>query len=391
MSKLDDARKWKSEHPDFPLTPHPNGQWAKKIRGVVHYFGPLANVQGALNLWLREKDYLIAGVVPPAADRSLTVACLVDNYIDDMIGRIAARKAARGTLYNYTAVRAACIESGISVVAVSSLKPSHFAALEKHLESKLSLATQGKIIVGVRSILKWGRQMRMVSGEIDFGPRFHPPAIHEVEADRDERGISRWIDREPILAAINASTPTIRLAILLGVNCGFYPADTIAITTDRIHLDGDTPYHDFRRVKTGRRRMAVLWPETVEAIREYESKREPSQEGERTLILDSHGRPMSKCGGTSYLSRGFVRSMGAYGALRAGAGIGSLRHVYGTVVDLVPDQAMIDLTMGHTNKSLQKRVYSQFNLNELSRLKVIADTVRHWLFYGRTEARYGNS
>ncbi len=41
--------------PDFPLTARNNGQWAKKVKGRFHYFGPWADAQGALdryNAWL---------------------------------------------------------------------------------------------------------------------------------------------------------------------------------------------------------------------------------------------------------------------------------------------------------------------------------------------------
>ena len=44
---------------DFPLTAHPNGQWVKKIRGKVHYFG--TDLQEALARYQEERDDLHAG------------------------------------------------------------------------------------------------------------------------------------------------------------------------------------------------------------------------------------------------------------------------------------------------------------------------------------------
>ena len=47
--------KTQKPYAEFPLTPHPNGQWCKKIRGRLHYFEAWGDWEAALNLFLDQK------------------------------------------------------------------------------------------------------------------------------------------------------------------------------------------------------------------------------------------------------------------------------------------------------------------------------------------------
>ena len=377
--EIDRWRTWKKDHPGYPLTAHPSGQWSKKIRGHVYYFGRLDDPDAALALWNQEGEYLLAGLTPPEYTNGMIVEELIGKHCIDVSDRVVTNHLSNATQRLYKVAYQLLKEAGIYKIAIQSIGPQHFTIIQGILErSGRALRTQKNLIVAVKAIFNWGRQMGFYEHEIRYGPRFVLPSLNAIEAEQEEKGVCRFLERDLILEALGVASPVQKIAILLGINCGFYPGDTCAIPIDRIHLNVIIPYHYFRRAKNRQRRMAALWPETVETIREYLDKyRSPIESSERHLILTQAGRPYGEYGADA-LSRSFNTLI--KDKRRKGASLGSLRHTYGTVVDLVPDQAMIDLTMGHTSKTLQKRVYRQFNLNELERLSALAQIVREWLF-----------
>jgi hypothetical protein len=69
---------------DFPLFPHATGRWAKKVRGRFHYFGKIANDPkgtAALELWLQQRDDLLAGRTPRVAGDGLIIRELVNRFL----------------------------------------------------------------------------------------------------------------------------------------------------------------------------------------------------------------------------------------------------------------------------------------------------------------------
>jgi hypothetical protein len=60
-------KKPNKPYPSFPLTAHVNGQWCKKIRGKIHFFGVWSDPDAALDHYHRNAADLHAG-------KALTVA-----------------------------------------------------------------------------------------------------------------------------------------------------------------------------------------------------------------------------------------------------------------------------------------------------------------------------
>ncbi|MCJ7767628.1 hypothetical protein MUP79_04490, partial [Candidatus Bathyarchaeota archaeon] len=80
MTKSNSKRKTRSDK--LPLTLHPTGQYCKKIKGKLYYFG--SDRRKALQRYLEQASDLHAGhsVRPDSADASISIFALCNLYLE---------------------------------------------------------------------------------------------------------------------------------------------------------------------------------------------------------------------------------------------------------------------------------------------------------------------
>ena len=79
--------------PCFPLAPHSDGQWGKKTRGKIHFFGVWEDPDGALERYHRVAADLHAGRTPRPSTVScdgVTVKHVRSHYLTDRLRKLEA-------------------------------------------------------------------------------------------------------------------------------------------------------------------------------------------------------------------------------------------------------------------------------------------------------------
>ena len=91
-SKPRRPKKPSKPYPSFPLTAHNNGQWCKKIRGKVHFFGVWGHPKEALGSHLRVAEDLHAGRRPRTnlSSDGLTVKDVCNHFLTYQLSKVEA-------------------------------------------------------------------------------------------------------------------------------------------------------------------------------------------------------------------------------------------------------------------------------------------------------------
>jgi integrase len=363
------------------LFAHAAGVWAKKIRGHTHYFGPWDDPDGALKKYLEQREALHAGRKPREVSDGLTCKELVNRFLR---AKAALRDAGEITRRSWDDYKAACdiiIEDFGKSRLVEDIDPDDFGILRRRLAKKWGPVTLGNAIQRIRVVFKFAWDEGIIARPMRYGQSFKRPSRKVIRLDRARKG-PKLFTAEEVRRLLDAAPLRIRAMIMLGINAGFGPADCGTLPLNAVDLDKGIV--DFPRPKTGIPRRAVLWPETVAAIRAAIADRpQPAhQDHADRVFITKYGAPWFKDSTDHTLTKEFaklLRKLHING--RKGLGFYTLRHTFRTVADEAKDQPAADYIMGHESSHMST-VYRE-TISE-ARLKAVAEYVRGWLFKKET-------
>ena len=360
-----------------PFTPHRNGQWCKKIRGRLHYFGPWVDLAGAMDLYRRIGADLHAGRMPrPEASAGMEVETLANLYLDAKRAQADRGEIQQRTFNDYVEFADRLVNAAGAGRRADDLRPDDFGAMLTELAEKWGPVRRRRFITFTRGVFRWGVE----SGQIDraplYGPDFKPAPKKVIRQMKSAAGDMDFTPAE-FRRLLKCAGGAMRAMILLGANCGMGNTD-LARMPDAV-VKGATVV--WSRPKTGVGRQSLLWPETVRAIAVWRRQRPKGKEGAVGLLfITKYGNPWMH-GKTDSIGLEFGKVMDAAGIEdRRGRGFYSLRRTFRTLADEVRDGPAIDRIMGHATPGVGAGYVQRI---EVKRLKAVTDHVRKRLLGGR--------
>lgn len=372
-------------YPEYPLFPHSNGSWAKKIRGTLHYFGswkvdsPDRGADAALEKYLRDRDDLHAGRTPRAEPTAVTVKDAANAFLNHKADKRDAGELSVRTWAKYKEVADLVVSHFGRTRLVADLRTDDFAALKNAMTKRWGPLRVADFIQHVRSVFKHAFDAELIDRPVRFGPGFDRPSQKTLRLHRAKQGPKLFAAAE-LRQLIDAASPPLKAMILLATNAGYGNADCAMLPVDALDLDGAVL--DFARPKTGVARRCPLWPETVDALREVLADRPKPRDGHDDLVfLTVRGTPwvsVREKDRTDLIAVHFaalVKKIGMNG--KKGRSFYVIRHTHRTVADETRDQAACDRIMGHYDPTMAG-IYREIISD--ARLKAVTDHVREWLF-----------
>ncbi len=387
----------------FPLTAHNNGQWCKKIRGKIHFFGVWEDPQAALNNYLCVAADLHAGRQPRQTSLSpdaITVKHVCNHYLTYQQKRVELSEITPQWFDDCRRTTEDFAKFIGSNRIVEDCRPPDFEEyrrklLRRGLTGKKGLGVHAldRGIMVVKAIFNYAYDTDLVGLPIKFGKSFRRSSSALKRRSRSKNQIQngkRLFEPSETLELIESSEIPFKAMIFLGLNAGFGNADCANLPIKAINFN--KALIEFPRPKNGIERIVPLWPETYDALKQTMQKRPESteKESEHLVFLTGFGRPwvryyisqaddgsIKTVSRTDAVGKQFNKLLKQLGLKRKGIGFYTLRHTFRTWADEVADQHAIHRIMGHVIPGMSGVYVEKIGID---RLRAVAEHVREKLF-----------
>ncbi|MSQ97656.1 MAG: integrase [Gemmataceae bacterium] len=370
-------------YPDFPLFPHANGLWSKKIKGRLYYFGAWADPEAALQKFVDQREDLYAGRSPRAKDDGLRIADLCNRFMMSKRRVLDTGEIVTRTFEDYFRTCERIVRFFGRDRRVDDIGPDDFERFRAEMAKTRGPVALGSEVTRIRVVMKYAFDQGLIAGPVRYGQSFRKPSKKVLLQNRNARG-PRMFEAPGLRKLIKAARGPMKAMILLGINCGFGPTDLARLKQSNLNLK--TGWVDYPRPKTGIHRRCPLWSETIAALKETVAKRpEPKDPAHAELVfVTRYGQTWQGTGTGNAVTCGFRELIVAAELYRPGLGFYALRHGFETIGGDSRDQVAVDHIMGHSRNDMAS-VYRERISDE--RLQRVTDHVRKWLFPRASVAR----
>ena len=298
-------QKQKPQKPrkDFPLGAASNGQWCRKIRGRVHYFGVWASPDDAEAEYLRQREYLFAGRLPPAkTSTGIRLNELCNKFLNAKKALRDSGELSGRTFVDYFGFCAEVVDHFGGDRLVEGVAPEDFNSYRVILSQGRGLHFIAKRVTLTKMLFGFAYSNELIEKPIRFGQQFAKPSLRSMRIHRakkqHEHGL-RMLEAAEIRLLLAAASVPLKAMVLLAANGGFGNSDLANLPQSAIQGQ----WLQYPRVKTGVDRRIPLWPETLlaltEAIKMRPRAKDPVDAG--LCFLTQQGRKWVRFGanGTS--------------------------------------------------------------------------------------------
>jgi len=340
--------KRKTRSDKFPLTLHRTGQYCKKIKGKVYYFGK--DKQQALHRYLEEATLLHSGLSRECSSENdgITIKSLCNLYLDFQESRVQAGELS--VRHNMDQIKS--LQGFVRFLGTRRLLKETSTLDLQNYKRKLRKAYDSPHrmnlhIAIMKAMFHWAKKNDVIEKTPNLDAITKAKAIHRTRSTFTAEQIGKLLD---------GASLQMRAMILLGLNCGFGCTDCSELLWE--HVDLEKPRVCYPRRKTGVERDLPLWPETVAALSAIPRKNERvfnTQTGKPwvRMIEGSDKDGNKKHTNNDSIGKGFSKLIKKVGIEKEkGMGFYTLRRTAATLTAASGDPFAVQRLLGHADLTM---------------------------------------